>query len=124
MILTANSNTTDLSSAVGSPGDPDNGRGPDQGGAQANIFADLDSLRLSADAAAVMGATEVLSHVPVRKPNRHEFFRVRPEPEYWLGTGVFEDREERETFFVAPRMRDALLGEIKPVLLVPVICPL
>jgi hypothetical protein len=62
-----------------------------------------------------------LSHVPVRKPNRHEFFRVRPEPEYWLDTGVFEDREERETFFVAPRMRDALLGEIKPVLLVPAI---
>jgi hypothetical protein len=121
MTLTANSNITDLSSNVGSPANPLSGGAPDQGFAQANIFADLDSLRLSSDAAAVMGATEALSHVPVRKPNRHEFFRVRPEPEFWLSTGVFEDREERETFFVAPRMRDALLGEIKPVLLVPAI---
>jgi hypothetical protein len=121
MILNAN-NTTDLSSAIGSPSTHLlNGGDPNQGSGQADIFSDLDSLRLSSDAAAVIGATEVLSHVPVRKPNRHEFFRVRPEPEYWLDTGVFEDREERETFFVAPRMRDALLGEIKPVLLVPTI---
>ena len=68
-----------------------------------------------------MGTSEILSHVPVRKPNRHEFFRTRPEPEFWFDTGVFEDREERETFFVTPQMREALVGEIKPVLLVPTI---
>jgi hypothetical protein len=88
---------------------------------QADIFSNLDALRLSADAAAVVGTSEILSHVPVRKPNRHEFFRTRPEPEFWFDTGVFEDREERETFFVTPRMREALVGEIKPVLLVPTI---
>jgi hypothetical protein len=89
MTRTANSNATDLSSAKESPGSHlFNGGDPSQGSGQANIFADLDSLRLSSDAAAVMGASEVLSHVPVRKPNRHEFFRVRPEPEYWLDTGV------------------------------------
>jgi hypothetical protein len=86
-----------------------------------DIFANLDSLRLSADAAAFDGTSEVLTHVPVRKPNRHEFCRTRAEPEYWFDTGVFEDKEERETFFVAPPMREALVGEIKPVLLVPTI---
>ena len=94
---------------------------PNEGPVQGDIFANLDALRLSADAAAVMGTSEMLSHVPVRKPNRHEFVRTRPEPEFWFDTGVFEDREERETFFVAPRMREALVGEIKPVLLVPTI---
>ena len=86
-----------------------------------DIFANLDALRLSPDSAAVVGTSELLSHVPVRKPNRHEFFRTRPEAEFWFDTGVFEDREERETFFVTPRMREALVGEIKPVLLVPII---
>jgi hypothetical protein len=85
-----------------------------------NIFANLDALRLSPDDPAVAGTSEILSHVPVRKPDRHEFFRTRSEPEFWFGSGIFEDKEEREVFFVAPRMRDALVGEIKPVLLVPV----
>jgi hypothetical protein len=38
-----------------------------------------------------------------------------------FGTGVYEDKEERETFFVTPSMREALVGEIRPVLLVPTI---
>jgi hypothetical protein len=86
-----------------------------------NIFTDLEGLRLSADAASVAGTVEILSHVPIRKPNRHEFFRTRPEPEMWFDTGVFEDNQEREIFFVMPSMREALVGEIKPVLLVPTI---
>jgi hypothetical protein len=53
-----------------------------------------------------------LSHVPVRKPNRHEFVRTRFEPEFWFGTGVFEDKEERETFIVTPSMREACFLEL------------
>jgi hypothetical protein len=87
----------------------------------ADIFTNLDSLRLATDAAAFDGTSEILSHVPVRKPNRHEFFRTRQESEFWFDTGVFEDKEERDTFFVTPRMREALVGEIKPVLLVPTV---
>jgi hypothetical protein len=87
-----------------------------------NIFADLDALRLSPDAAVVAGTSEILSHIPIRKPNRHEFFRTHPDAEaMWLSTGVFVDREEKEVFFVTPRAREALLGEIKPVLLVTTI---
>jgi hypothetical protein len=84
-----------------------------------DIFANVDALRLSPDAAAVAGTSEVLSHVPIRKPNRQEFFRTHPNSEtMWLSTGVFVDRQEREVFFVTPRMREALVGEIKPVLLI------
>lgn len=85
------------------------------------IFADLASLRLAPDAASLVGTKEVLIHVPVRKPNRHDFFRVHPDPEMSLVTSVFFDKEERECFFVTPAMREALLGECKPVILLPTI---
>jgi|SRR5208337_1992433 len=82
-----------------------------------NIFSNLDALRLSPEAAVLSGTSEVLTHIPVRKPNRHEFFRTHPNPEMWFNTGIFEDKEEREVFFVTPATRDALVGEIKPVIL-------
>jgi len=83
-----------------------------------SLFSDLAALRLdSADSAA--GVVEVLTHVPVRKPNRYEFFRTHPG--YVLNTTVFTDKEERESYLVAPTMRSALVGEARPVLLVPVI---
>src|SRR5271167_4757678 len=82
-----------------------------------NIFSNLDALRLSPQAAVLSGTSEVLTHIPVRKPNRHEFFRTNPNPEMWFNTGIFEDKEEREVFFVTPVIRDALVGEIKPVIL-------
>jgi hypothetical protein len=52
---------------------------------------------------------------------RHEFFRTRIEADMWFDTGIFEDKEEREVFFVTPAMREALVGEIRPVILVPTI---
>jgi hypothetical protein len=86
-----------------------------------NIFADLAALRLAPDSATLVGSREVLSHVPVRKPNRHDYFRVHSDPEMSLVTAIFLDKEENESFFVAPEMRDALLGEIRPVILLTVI---
>jgi len=86
-----------------------------------SIFADLAALRLAPDNTALVGTREVLTHVPVRKPSRHDFFRVHPGPEMSLVTAVFVDKEENEVFFVTPGMRDALLGEIRPVLLMTAI---
>lgn len=80
-----------------------------------SFFQDLSALRLDG-ADVMMGAIEVLTHVPVRKPNRHEFVRVHPE--FVLDTTVFTDKEERESYLVAPSMRAALVGEARPVLLV------
>ena len=86
-----------------------------------SIFDDIDALRLSPDLAATAGSREVLTHVPVRKPNRTEFFRVHPDADMALVTGVFIDKEEREVFFVAPNMRAELAGEMRPVVLVTAI---
>lgn len=82
-----------------------------------NFFEDLETLRLSPEAIAGGGAREVLTQVPVRKSNRHEFIRIHPASDMSLVTTVYTDKDLRETFLVAPNMRDALLGEAKPVLI-------
>jgi CO/xanthine dehydrogenase FAD-binding subunit len=86
-----------------------------------SIFADLAALRLAPDSATLVGSREVFTHVPVRKPNRTDFFRVHPDPDMSLVTAVFLDKEENQCFFVTPKMRDAMLGEVRPVLLLTTI---
>jgi hypothetical protein len=81
-----------------------------------SIFDDLDSLRL--DPAATMSSTiEYLAHVPVRKPGKIEFVRTHPDPAMSLASAVFEDEDERETYFVAPVAWSLLAGHLKPVFL-------
>jgi hypothetical protein len=92
--------------------------GPPMTDSKPNLFNDLSALRLDATNTSG-GAVEILTHVPVRKPSRHEFFRVHPE--FVLDTTVFTDKEERENYLVAPSMRGALVGEARGVLLVPAI---
>src|SRR5262249_48800525 len=55
--------------------------------------------------------------VPVRKPNRQEFVRVHPDPEWRLETAVLELKEERETYLVDPGLWADLPGEIVPKVL-------
>jgi hypothetical protein len=88
--------------------------------AAASVFENLEALRLSPEDAATVGFREILSRVPVRKPSRHEFFRVHPDPAMALTTGVFIDREEREVYFVAPDLRGEMAGEWRPMMLVTV----
>jgi hypothetical protein len=92
-----------------------------QGGGKlaTSLFQDLQALRIDS-ASTIAGISEVLTHVPVRKPNRAEFFRIHPSES--LVTSVFVDREEGgEVYVVAPNMRGPLAGEIGSVLLVPAI---
>jgi len=70
-----------------------------------------EALRVAPDAAAVGVKREVLT-VPIRKPDRQDFHRVRPdEPgqDWHLDTVVLELREDRETYLVAPTMREKLV---------------
>jgi hypothetical protein len=65
---------------------------------------DLDSLRLKQDFSETLGIQRVLSHVPVRKPNKTNFIRVHPGEDYRVDVGIVEMKEERETFLVTPAM--------------------
>jgi hypothetical protein len=83
-----------------------------------SIFADLDKLRLSVSATMLGGTSEILLKVPVRKPQKQEFVRVNPDESMMLATAVYEDKQDREFYFVAPDMMPAMLGETTPVILV------
>ena len=65
---------------------------------------DLDSLRLKQDFSETLGIQRVLSHVPVRKPNKTNFIRVCPGENYRMDIGIVEMKEERETYLVTPAM--------------------
>jgi hypothetical protein len=106
-----------------STNDPDfstNGSGASRASDAADIFANLEALRLSPDEAGQIGTEEVLAHVSVRKPSVSEFVRVNPDPAMSLATSIFVD-PERETYFVAPDARNLLVAGIKPVLLLPAV---
>jgi len=78
---------------------------------------DPAALRLSQDFASSIGVKKVLTTVPCRKPNRHEFVRVRPGEEWRLETGVFEDKVNREVYLVSRNLWSELAGEVYPVCL-------
>ena len=65
---------------------------------------DLDSLRLKQSFSETLGVQRVLSHVPVRKPNKTNFIRVCPGEDYRMDIGIVEMKEERETYLVTPAM--------------------
>jgi len=90
--------------------------------ASTNPF-DPDRLRISQDFGAGLGIKKLLTTVPVRKPTKEQYFRVTPDRNYHLLTGLIELKEERELYLVAPELRDALIGEstFSPRLLVTAI---
>ena len=49
---------------------------------------DPKNLRLSQDFASTVGVKKVLTKVPCRKPNRHEFVRVRVGADWRVDTAV------------------------------------
>ncbi len=69
---------------------------------------DPASLAISGDMAAELGVKKLLVSVPVRKPNRQEFFRCDPRSDYQINTAVLELKDEREVYLVTPEMRAAI----------------
>jgi hypothetical protein len=80
-----------------------------------SVFDNLDTLRLSQDFRDNIGVTKVLTTIPVRKPNRQEFVRVRDDDAYRLEAGIIELQDERETYLLAPEVREQMPDEWKPV---------
>jgi hypothetical protein len=66
-----------------------------------NVFADLDTLKVDLKTAALEGATELVSSVPVRKPQSMEFVRVHPGEDMTITMVLHEDKENlRSEFYV------------------------
>ena len=97
-----------------------NGQDDARGSAPSNEAPDPfdpESLRLSQDFASTIGVKKVLTTVPCRKPNRHEFVRVRPGEAWRLETGLFEDKVHREVYLVRREVWPELTGEVYPACL-------
>ena len=76
------------------------------------------SLRLDQSFADTVGVKKLLTTVPVRKPNRQDFVRVHPDPNYRLTpAATIEVKEDREVYLITPGMAQALPGEFSLVTL-------
>ena len=79
---------------------------------------DLGRLRLSQDFAESIKVKKVHLSVPVRKPKKQEFVRVRPGEDWRLQTGILILKDQRdEIFLVDPLLWGPLSTEITPAIL-------
>lgn len=78
---------------------------------------DPASLRLSQNFADATGVKKLVTTIPVRKPGKHDFIRVNPDPAFRLETYVLEFKEDNETYLVAPHLWAELVGELTPKVL-------
>jgi hypothetical protein len=65
---------------------------------------DLANLRLNQNFIETAGVKKLLTTVPVRKPNRQDFIRVHPDPEYRSALALIEIKEDREMYVVHSRI--------------------
>lgn len=70
-----------------------------------------ESMRLGQDFTASVAVKRLVLTVPVRKPAKEWFVRVHPHESYRTETLVLELKEDRETYYIDPSLRDALQGE-------------
>lgn len=79
---------------------------------------DPAKLRLDQSFSEKVGVKKLLTTVPVRKPNKQEFVRVCPDPNYRLTpAAVIELKEDREVYLVTPDIAQQLPGEFSVVTL-------
>jgi hypothetical protein len=77
-------------------------------------FADPSKLVMSQDFARQTGVEKLLTIVPVRKPAKHDWVRVHPDPEFRMSpAGIIDLREEREAYLVLPHLAVDLSGEYR-----------
>jgi hypothetical protein len=80
-----------------------------------DVFSNLDALRLSPELVAGAGVKKMLTTIPVRKPSRHDWFRVNPDPEMVLDVLLARDKQDGDDFYlVAPSMVPELGDEVRP----------
>lgn len=78
---------------------------------------DLNALRLPQNFGESLGVKRLITRVPVRKPLKTEFFRVRSGEAWRVPTMILELKEESETFLVLPAVWDAISELLRPAML-------
>jgi len=73
------------------------------------------ALRIDVANGIELGVKKPIVHVPVRKPNRQEYFRAYLHADYRMPMAILELKEEREVYAVTPAVAMALPGETRSV---------
>jgi hypothetical protein len=72
---------------------------------------DPAALRLSQDFVGLSGVKKLITTVRAKKPNKQDFFRVHPSPDYRATVLMIHIKEDQEYFLVVPALAQALDGE-------------
>lgn len=76
---------------------------------------DPKSLALSGNPADAIGVTRALPVVPVRKPNKQEFFRTHSNEDYAVQMAILDLKTENEIYAVTPDVALSIPGETRVV---------
>ena len=79
----------------------------------ANPFSNLEALRLSQDFTALAAVEKVLTSIPVRRPKKKEFIRVRPGSECRFDTFCLTDEDDNEVYLVTPELQPLLGPDVR-----------
>lgn len=88
---------------------------PEHDASGGDPFEDLSSIRLGQDFDAELGVRRLITRVPVRRPDRQEWIRVRPGAEWRLDVSALEFREDKDWYLVLPAARGVLLSDLAGV---------
>jgi hypothetical protein len=72
---------------------------------------DPANLRLNQNYAETVGVKKLITTIPVKKPGRHQFFRIRPGPEWRDSFPIIELKDDQEEYIVARAMQAELSTE-------------
>lgn len=75
---------------------------------------DLSAVRLSQEYGSMTKTAKLLTHVPVKRPPKHQFFQVHPKPEYRLEAMII-DLDGDETYLLHPTVASLFPDLAKPV---------
>jgi len=78
---------------------------------------DLNALRLPQNLGETLGVKRMITRVPVRKPNKTDFFRVRAGEEWRFQTMILEIKDEGETYILTPDVWNAVPELLRPAML-------
>lgn len=78
---------------------------------------DLDALRLPQNFGEALGVKKLITRIPIRKPIKTEFFRVRPGEAWHFQTMILEIKEESETYLLGQSVWEIVPELLRPAVL-------
>jgi hypothetical protein len=75
-------------------------------------------LLLRQDFTQMIGVKREVLTVPIKRPNRQEWFFIHPNPAWRAQVALLEDKQTRDVYIVAPCIQEELLGDWSGRLLV------